>query len=109
MQETPARYLRESDIEKFLCDAVSSLGGECLKWESKRTPGLPDRLIFLNGHFYLIELKTERGRLSSRQIEMHKRLERQGFPVKVLFGIEQVREFAQGLSEHAQEGQNQPF
>lgn len=97
MMSTPKSYRLESQIEKYFYQAIRKLGGICLKWESAHKAGLPDRLVFIGGKFYMVELKTESGRLSSGQIEMFKRFEGQGFPVTVLYGIEQVQDFIQKL------------
>lgn len=48
------------------------------------TPGFPDLLVYRGGKHALLEVKSETGRLSSAQIELHDRLRRQGFPVHVV-------------------------
>jgi len=49
------------------------------------TPGEPDVRVYLpNGELLLVELKTEKGRLSKAQIERHKRLAEVGLPVLVV-------------------------
>lgn len=90
-------YRRESEIERYLYQSVRKLGGECLKWQSTHKAGLPDRLIFIDGLFYMVELKTDTGKLSEGQIEMFERFRKQGFPVLVLYGMEQVKEFINDL------------
>lgn len=91
--------LRESEIEKYLYAQIKKMGGECLKWESQHKAGLPDRLIFINGSFYMVELKREDGKLSEAQKEMHSRFEKQGFPVLVLYGLKEVDGFLQSLKD----------
>lgn len=89
--------LRESDIEKYLYSQIKKMGGECLKWESQHKAGLPDRLIFIDGRFFLVELKRENGKLSEAQKQMHSRFEKQGFPVLVLYGLQEVDGFLESL------------
>lgn len=92
-----SRPQKESEIEKHLYNGIRKLGGICLKWESKHKPGLPDRLIFIAGRFYMIELKQENGKLSPGQIELHSQFKEQGFNVIVLYGMEQVKDFLREL------------
>lgn len=95
-----ARNVPESEVEKALCSGIRRIGGECIKWESKRMPGLPDRVILYKGRFIPVELKRERGlgRLSKAQIELFERFERQGFKVTVLYGLEEVKNFLTELA-----------
>lgn len=97
MSKSPNPYRLEAQIEKYFYNAIKKLGGECLKWQSSHKAGLPDRLVFYKGSFCMVELKTEKGKLSSGQIEMHERFKKQGFHVYVLYGIEQVKDFIQKL------------
>lgn len=51
------------------------------------TVGLPDRLVILpGGYLYLIELKTESGKLSSVQKLLHEKLSLLGVQVFTLYG-----------------------
>lgn len=52
----------EKEIEKKLVDAVKAAGGQCLKWTSPGTTGLPDRIVLLpRGKIAFVELKRPRG------------------------------------------------
>lgn len=84
----------EKDIEKYLKDAVDNLGGRSYKFISPGQSGVPDRIIFLpDGKIYFVELKTEVGKLSKLQrLQIH-RLKKLGHEVKVLYGMEDVKEF----------------
>lgn len=84
----------EKEIEKYLTRAVDNLGGRAYKFISPGQSGVPDRIIFLpGGKIYFIELKTEVGKLSKLQrLQIH-RLKKLGHEVKVLYGMEDVKEF----------------
>lgn len=48
----------EKDVEKYLRKMVRQAGGECLKWVSPGTVGVPDRIvIFPDGKIIFVELK----------------------------------------------------
>lgn len=47
----------ESKIERHLRDNVKKLGGRCYKWISPGRRGVADRIVFLNGQIWFIELK----------------------------------------------------
>ena len=62
--------MRESAIEKHLSRQVKLLGGRALKWSSPGNRGVPDRVVFVLGQVWFIELKNEIGVLSTLQIIM---------------------------------------
>jgi hypothetical protein len=82
----------EKRIEQHLSKRVKELGGLSLKWISTIT-GVPDRIVFLKNQIHLVELKTEKGKLSARQLVVFKELSDLGFPVTVLRSKEDVDEF----------------
>lgn len=48
----------EKDIEKYLRESIKQAGGECLKWVSPGTAGVPDRIvIWPDGRIVFVELK----------------------------------------------------
>jgi anti-sigma factor ChrR (cupin superfamily) len=58
----------ERDVERLLCEGVKALGGKAWKWVSPGSAGVPDRLVLLpNGEVWMIELKTEAGKLTALQ------------------------------------------
>lgn len=59
--------MRESDIEAYLGRRVQALGGRSFKWTSPANRGVPDRIVFVNGQIWFIELKTPTGRLTELQ------------------------------------------
>lgn len=85
----------EKHIEYKLRDKVKALGGLALKLIASGFTGLPDRLVLLpGGRVFFVELKNgSAGRLSARQVVVHKLLEKLGFPVWVISTEEQLQEF----------------
>lgn len=84
----------EKNIEKFLNDNVKKLGGLTYKFVSPGNSGVPDRIIILpNGKLIFIELKTKKGRLSALQKLQIRRLRKLKQDVRVLYGMEEVKEF----------------
>jgi hypothetical protein len=82
----------EKQVEKYLVRRVKESGGLSYKWISSVT-GVPDRLVFLNGTCRLVELKTQTGTLSPRQIHVFDELGEHGFPVYVLRNYDDIEEF----------------
>ena len=86
--------MREKDIEKILVHEVRKLGGWAYKWVSPGNDGVPDRIVFLPGRPpVFVELKTETGKLSALQEVQIDRLKRLGQDVRVLWGLQEVKEF----------------
>ena len=82
----------EKQVEKYLNRRVKEQGGLTFKWIST-VSGVPDRIVFLSQKIFLVELKTETGRLSPRQELVFDDLGEQGFPVHVLHSKEDVEDF----------------
>jgi hypothetical protein len=82
----------EREIEKRLNQRVKQAGGLSFKWISTVT-GVPDRIVILNSCVYFVELKTETGRLSSRQVLVFDELGEHGFPVHVLRNYDDIEDF----------------
>jgi hypothetical protein len=55
--------------------------------------GVPDRIVILNQKIHLVELKTQTGVLSPRQILVFDELGEAGFPVHILRSYDDVEEF----------------
>lgn len=84
----------EKEIEKILVAEVKRLGGRAYKWVSPGNDGVPDRIvIFPDKTPIFVELKTERGRLSSLQRVQVKRLKDLGQCVRVIYGISGLSQF----------------
>ena len=89
----------EKEIEKHLNSLVKKSKGLSYKWISSVT-GVPDRIVFLAGQVFLVELKTATGKLSPRQTLVFDELGEQGFPVHVLRSKEDVEEFIDGTTKN---------
>lgn len=51
-------------------------------------PGVPDIILIRHGHVSALELKTEKGDLTDKQIETHMRMEAAGCEVHVARGLD---------------------
>lgn len=90
--------MQEKEIEKILVSEVKKLGGRAYKWISPGNDGVPDRIvIFPNRAPVFVELKAERGRLSSLQRVQCKRLKELGQDVRVVYGIDGLSQFFQDI------------
>ena len=88
----------EKEIERILVTEVKKLGGRAYKWVSPGNDGVPDRIvIFPNRASVFVELKTERGRLSSLQRVQCKRLKELGQDVRIIYGIDGLSQFFQDM------------
>ena len=86
--------MKESEIEARLVRMVRELGGLCLKFVSPGCAGVPDRIIVLpGGRVIFVELKTEYGSLRNLQRYYIGELRERGADVRVLKGLEQVKDF----------------
>lgn len=86
--------MKEKEIEKRLAAGVKSLGGKAYKWVSPGNNGVPDRIVILPGKEPIfVELKTESGSLTALQKVQISRLKDLGQDVRVLYGLDQTKEF----------------
>lgn len=84
----------EKEIEKILVAEVKKLGGRAYKWISPGNDGVPDRIVIFPGRPpAFLELKTERGRLTSLQRVQGKRLLALGQDVRTAYGIDGLIRF----------------
>ena len=91
--------MKESQIEAKLVRMVRDQGGLCFKFVSPGNPGVPDRLIVLpGGRVVFAELKTEVGRLANIQKWQLEEIRKRGADVRVLKGLEQVKEFVREVT-----------
>jgi len=86
--------VKERELERRLVAGIKNLGGKAYKWESPGNAGVPDRIVILPGlPAIFVEMKTEKGRLTSLQeVQINKLLEL-GQDVIVLYGIRAVDDF----------------
>lgn len=78
--------VRESAIEKYLCDTVVRMGGQCYKFGPPGRVGYPDRLVVLpGGRMFFVELKRPKGgKLGVLQPQRHEELRALGVAVYVV-------------------------
>lgn len=85
---------RESDAEAFLCKEIRKLGGIAYKFVSPGNDGVPDRLLLMpGGKAIFVEMKTQTGKLRSRQKIQIERIRERGFTVETLHGKQEVSDF----------------
>ena len=80
--------IRESVVERKVCDYAESLGWFQFKLTSSGTRGVPDRIYFRNCETLLIEFKSETGKLSSYQKYFIEKLTDSGAVVEVIHSVE---------------------
>jgi len=89
--------VRESEIEKYLCQRVKAIGGEVrkIKWIGRR--GAPDRLVLLpSTEPYFVEVKAPGKKLAAHQRREFKSLEKLNAMTKVIDSIDSVNWFLAG-------------
>ena len=81
----------ERAIEQRLVEAVRKAGGLCPKFVSPGWDGVPDRIVlFPGGKVGFVELKAPGQKLRPLQRRRREQLERLGFRVFVIDGVEQI-------------------
>lgn len=92
----------EKQVEKYLVDKITNLGGLPWKFTSPGTAGVPDRVVILNGLICFAELKRPKGgRISDMQEWRIKQLHKQDVKAYVLKNKEEV----DYLIEHMMKGE----
>jgi len=90
--------MREAQIEKRLCDMAKAKGAMCIKFTSPGLPGVPDRIVITaDGRTIYVELKTEYGKLAGIQQWVIQEMRKRGVDVRVLRGMDEVKEFVKEL------------
>lgn len=93
-----SRNIKESVAEQVLVQSVRTLGGLCFKLKFIGIMGAPDRLVLMpGGLWYFVELKQLTGKLEPSQEILFPKLEKRGFKVHILYGVEQVQEFVNNI------------
>lgn len=94
--------MKESYIESYLVKKVKEHGGLCYKFVSPGSPGVPDHIVITpNGKTIYVELKTEIGRLAKVQKWQRSEMEKRGADVRVLYGMDAVKEFLREVFANA--------
>lgn len=89
----------EKDVERWLGQEVRKLGGLWYKFTSPGRSGVPDRILILQGQVIFVEMKTEKGVLSSIQKATIRQMVKDGgVPVHVVYGRAGAEQFLADLS-----------
>jgi hypothetical protein len=99
MGELRGGSLLEKDVEAYLVRLVKKIGGTAYKFTSPARRSVPDRMVLLPGaRIYFVEVKTDTGRLTVNQRRELTRLEKLGFPVRVVYGKGEVSKFIEEIT-----------
>lgn len=90
--------MKESKAEKYLHYQITQIGGTTRKWVSPGHAGVPDRICFLNGQVFFVEMKTEIGRSTVRQQRERETLESHGADCYVVYGKSGVDQLISSLT-----------
>ena len=80
----------ENKVEDFLNDEVKGLGGFTRKFAYIGRRGGADRIVFLYGTIFLVEVKTAKGKESTLQTRERRRIRATGARAHVVYGKEGV-------------------
>lgn len=81
--------MRESFIEKKVCDHAKRNGFLAYKFTSPSRRGVPDRLFIGGGRVFFIEFKAPKGRLTKLQELTIQNMKKAGAEVYVIDNIEE--------------------
>jgi len=86
--------MRETTIERYLCQRVKELGGKAYKLQCPGSDGMPDRLVCLpGGRVFFVETKSPGKTPNPLQACRHLELLRLGFTAWVCDSKEMVDHF----------------
>lgn len=92
--------MREKDLERYLKERVTGIGGLCWKFTSPGTAGVPDRIVICNRQIVFVELKRpDGGQLSALQKRRLWQLSKLGHWAKVIRTAEEVDALIEGLEK----------
>ena len=80
--------MKESCIEKKVCDYAKTKGFLSYKLQGMHNKGLPDRLFLKNGNVFFIEFKAPKKSPTKLQLYTIKLLQKNKFEVYVLDNVE---------------------
>lgn len=86
----------EKDIERYLKKKVEKEKGLTYKFVSPGNVGVPDRIVFLKGKVYFVEIKAPNKKPRPSQLVQFKKIQDQYEKVIVLDSIEKVDIFIEG-------------
>jgi hypothetical protein len=83
----------EKKIESYLLQQVKLNKGQCPKWNSANNRGVTDRIVFLNGQVWFVELKSSTGKRAALQEYWEKLITEHTKNYIVISSIAQVNDF----------------
>jgi Holliday junction resolvase len=96
---------KESDIQRGIVQALSYAGWVVMHIPNQSTrgrqrwaglmPGAPDLVAVKRGRVVFLEVKTEKGEVSEKQLEVHDLLRLHGMDVRVVRGIDDIADLIQ--------------
>lgn len=101
IQQTAITYIRNNHPELYGCIWHIPNGGfrdsltASIMTGQGLTPGIPDLNFLWNGNLYLIEVKTEKGEVSTEQKVVHAQHDKQGFKTYIFKSSEQIIYFVE--------------
>ena len=84
--------VKESFVEKKICDYAKSKDWLALKFTSPGTKGVPDRVFLKSSKIFFIEFKALGKKPTKLQAHCHRLLRREGFNVYVVDNVEYGKE-----------------
>ena len=96
---------KESDLQRAIVQALSYAGWLMIHIPNQSTrgrqrwaglmPGAPDLVAVKHGHVVFLEVKTEKGKVSEKQSEVHDLLRLHGMEVRVVRGLDDIADLVQ--------------
>ena len=96
---------RESDFQRAIVQALSYAGWLVMHIPNQSTrgrqrwaglmPGAPDLVAIKRGRVVFLEVKTEKGKVSEKQSEVHELLRLHGMEVRVVRSVDDIVDFIQ--------------
>ena len=84
----------EARVAEAFRAEVKKRGGWCAKISGMGRRGLPDYIVIMpNQAAFFAELKSDDGRLTELQRQMHARIQAMGTPVFVVRGVAEAKRF----------------
>jgi len=101
----PHIFRRESDVQRGIVQALSYAGWLVMHIPNQSTrgrqrwsgllPGAPDLVAVKRGRVVFLEVKTDKGKLSEKQVEVNDLLRLHGMEVRVVRGIDDIMDLIQ--------------
>lgn len=91
------KMIDERDVEYYLKKQIELRGGQCWKFTSPGTAGVPDRVALIDGAVIFIEVKKPGGHLTGLQRSRLKQIEDCGVQTRIVSGRDDVDAFMRAL------------